>query len=67
MPVKPRETDFIGYMQSRRKNDKYLTDYLADIFIWISKTTIVHTIWSIIVFFKAMIRLVIWGQKYKSR
>ena len=33
MPVKPRETDFIGYMQSRRKSDKYLTDYLADIFI----------------------------------
>ena len=50
-----------------RKNDKYLTDYLADIFIWISKTTIVHTIWSIIVFFKTMIRLVIWGQKYMSR
>ena len=67
MGVKPRDTDFLGYMNSRRKNDKYLTDYLADIFIWISKTTFVHTIWSIMIFFKTMIRLVIHGQEYRSR
>jgi len=67
MGVKPRDTDFLGYMNSRRKNDKYLTDYLVDIFIWIQKTTIVHTIWSIMIFFKTMIRLVIHGQEYRSR
>jgi len=67
MRVKPRDTDFLGYMKSRRKNDKYLTDYLADIFIWISKTTVIHTIWSIMIFFKTLIRLVMYGQEYRSR
>lgn len=67
MPVNPRDTDFIGYMQSRRKRTKYLTDYLADIFIWISRTTISHTVWLFTKIVSTLLRLVIWNQEYRSK
>jgi hypothetical protein len=55
MPVNPRNTDFIGYMESRRKKSKYLTDYLMEIIIWISKKIFIYITWPIFVLFKTMI------------
>jgi|TARA_Y100000992_G_scaffold58526_2_gene35644 hypothetical protein len=58
MPVKVREVPFYEYMQSRRKNTKYPTDYLAQAFIWFSKTSFINGMWLLMKIIKAWIRLV---------
>lgn len=58
MVVKVREVPFYEYMQSRRKNTKYPTDYLAQAFIWFSKTTFLNGMWLFIKITKIWIRLV---------
>lgn len=59
MPVNPRNIDFIGYMESRRKKKKYLMDYLAEIILWF--TNKIHFIYSrtLIAFLTIMIKIIL--------
>mgnify|MGYP003321014621 CR=1 FL=1 len=63
MPAKVREVPFYEYMQSRRKNTKYPTDYLAQAFIWISKKGLINGAWLLFKLIKGWIRFIQWGNK----
>tara|TARA_Y100000816_G_C25997366_1_gene521012 strand:- start:655 stop:861 length:207 start_codon:yes stop_codon:yes gene_type:complete len=66
MSNKARELDFISYVEARRKNVKYPTDYLAQFFIWLNKTTIINSIWLFMKIVKQLIKWIIWGQEFRS-